>query len=62
MELHDNAIECPYCGEQIDVLVDDSVPEQSYIEDCQVCCRPINFFVTIAPDGGINIVVTHEND
>jgi hypothetical protein len=32
---------CPYCGEMITILVDPSVPEQTYIEDCQVCCRPI---------------------
>lgn len=32
---------CPYCGECIELLVDTSVDEQSYIEDCSVCCRPI---------------------
>jgi len=33
--------QCPYCGEQISVLVETSVASQSYIEDCEVCCRPI---------------------
>jgi len=32
---------CPSCGERIEILVDCSVERQSYIEDCQVCCRPI---------------------
>jgi transcription elongation factor Elf1 len=32
---------CPYCGESISVVLDISVPEQRYIEDCEVCCRPI---------------------
>ncbi len=32
---------CPYCGEQIEVLIDCSVERQEYIEDCSVCCRPI---------------------
>jgi hypothetical protein len=36
-------IHCPFCGEPIVVLVDTSVPRQEYIEDCQVCCRPIRF-------------------
>jgi hypothetical protein len=36
-------IECPFCGETITVLVDPSVGAESYIEDCQVCCRPIRF-------------------
>lgn len=33
---------CPYCLEKISMLLDLSIPgEQSYIEDCEVCCRPI---------------------
>jgi hypothetical protein len=34
-------IQCPYCWQSIDILVDGSIPEQEYTEDCQVCCRPI---------------------
>ena len=34
-------IQCPYCGENIEVVIDCSVVQQNYIEDCQVCCRPI---------------------
>ena len=34
-------IVCPYCGEEIGIVVDVSVPEQEYVEDCFVCCRPI---------------------
>lgn len=34
-------IECPYCGSAITVLVDSSVAQQSYIEDCEVCCQPM---------------------
>lgn len=41
---------CPYCGETITLVVDLSVPEQVYIEDCFVCCRPIR--VTCRTDGG----------
>lgn len=32
---------CPYCGEPIELVVDCSVPEQCYIEDCPVCCHPM---------------------
>lgn len=32
---------CPYCGEPITLVIDCSVSSQSYVEDCQVCCRPI---------------------
>lgn len=34
-------VQCPYCGETIELQADSSVGEQSYIEDCSVCCRPI---------------------
>jgi len=61
-ELSERHIECPYCGESIGVLVDPSVPQQDYIEDCQVCCRPINFNIEIEPDGHANVRVTSENE
>ncbi len=61
-ELIEWTVSCPYCGEKIDVLLDGSIPEQSYIEDCQVCCRPINFNVSIEADGGISVIVTSENE
>ena len=32
---------CPYCGEQISMVLDLSVRRQSYVEDCEVCCNPI---------------------
>lgn len=55
-------IDCPYCGEIIEVLIDCSVPEQAYIEDCQVCCRPINFFVAVDTEGDATVVVKSENE
>lgn len=41
MTLEEEVISCPFCGESISILVDLSAGGQSYIEDCQVCCRPI---------------------
>ncbi|MGA7161439.1 MAG: CPXCG motif-containing cysteine-rich protein [Bacteroidota bacterium] len=35
------SIQCPYCGETIELVIDCSVSRQKYIEDCEVCCRPI---------------------
>ena len=43
-------IRCPYCGEPLEVFVDRSVRRQEYIEDCQVCCRPITLIVTLDRD------------
>ncbi|MDH5426099.1 MAG: CPXCG motif-containing cysteine-rich protein [Gammaproteobacteria bacterium] len=55
-------IQCPYCGESIDVLIDCSVADQQYIEDCQVCCRPINFSVRVDDTAGFTLQVYHENE
>jgi len=48
-------VSCPFCGESISVLVDGSEEEQSYIEDCSVCCRPINFQVRCEDDELISL-------
>lgn len=55
-------IACPYCGEAIEIVVDDSVDEQQYVEDCSVCCRPINVAVTVDPRAGVAVSVWTEND
>ncbi len=41
--------QCPYCFTEVSILVDLSVKQQEYIEDCERCCNPIEF----------NIVVEH---
>jgi hypothetical protein len=43
--------QCPYCLAEISMLVDPSIPSQKYIEDCEVCCNPIEIKVEI--DEGI---------
>lgn len=60
--LTEERIYCPYCGEPITVLIDCSESEQDYIEDCQVCCRPIEFLVSVDEEGNPSVVVTGEND
>ncbi|WP_079711045.1 CPXCG motif-containing cysteine-rich protein [Salegentibacter salarius] len=39
---------CPYCWEEISVLLDPSVSRQTYIEDCENCCNPIEFTVSFS--------------
>jgi len=60
--LNEKQIECPYCGETMDVLIDCSVPQQRYIEDCQVCCQPINFDVSVDQEGESTVIVTTDNE
>ena len=59
--LHEKDIDCPYCGETITILIDDSVGAQQYIEDCQVCCRPMEIRVSVSADGDLQIEARDEN-
>jgi hypothetical protein len=44
------ALECPYCGEEVEVAVDGvGAGEEQYVEDCPVCCRP--WTVSVSRDG-----------
>ncbi len=61
-DLEERKEHCPYCGEAIDILIDCSVPHQNYIEDCQVCCRPITFDVTVELDGELTVLLLNENE
>lgn len=63
MNLHDTTgIDCPYCGERIELVIDGATGTQEYIEDCQVCCRPINLRVTIDEEGGLQVEARREDD
>ena len=44
-------VHCPYCGEAFETLLDLSAGAADYIEDCQVCCQPIEFSLGVEPDG-----------
>ena len=59
--LTEQTVSCPYCGESILIFVDDSLPSQRYIEDCQVCCRPIELDVSVMPDGNVAVVATTDS-
>jgi len=47
-------VHCPYCGEPFTTVLDLSAGSASYIEDCQVCCQPIEFSVVAGVDGGLD--------
>jgi hypothetical protein len=51
------AARCPYCGERLETLVDLTGEEPGYVEDCGVCCRPIEFH--IERDAGGALVAVH---
>jgi hypothetical protein len=41
---------CPYCWEQISMVLDTSVKSQVYVEDCEVCCHPIEVRYSVEDD------------
>ena len=55
-------VQCPYCWEQIEVVVDCSIDDQVYIEDCSVCCKPIVFSVLVSDGEIISIDGRSEDD
>ena len=59
---------CPYCGEPVQLVIDDTSSvsdhseEQDYIEDCQVCCRPMQVSVRFSANGELEVMLRDEND
>lgn len=60
-QLTEALVRCPYCGEAISVMLDPHDAGDQYIEDCQVCCRPITFTVTMDMKGHLAATVQDEN-
>jgi hypothetical protein len=46
-------VQCPYCGEEFGTTVDLSAGSFRYVEDCQVCCQPIELAGEVGEDGGL---------
>lgn len=59
--LETKSIQCPYCWETFESVIDCSVDEQEYVEDCYVCCRPIVFRVKTDGYSVIELNVSAEN-
>ncbi len=59
--LEEHFYACPYCGEAISSLLDLSEPTQRYIEDCEVCCRPIELAFEFA-DGRLSYFSARNTD
>jgi hypothetical protein len=46
-----HSIQCPYCGERFDTLIETGVGATTYIEDCQICCQPIELQLQVDSHG-----------
>jgi hypothetical protein len=43
------SIQCPFCGQTFELVIDTSVPSQRFTTDCEVCCRPFEVTVECEP-------------
>lgn len=55
-------IDCPYCGASFSALVDASAGACDYIEDCAVCCQPIEFHLREQSNGELELSVARGDD
>ena len=55
-------VQCPYCGESFETQVDTSSGSARYIEDCQICCRPIEFRLEVDQAGVLEDLTTLRSD
>ena len=60
--LNEQEVSCPYCGEAINLLVDGSIENSSYIEDCSVCCQPMLVQASVDVDGELQSLQVRRED
>jgi hypothetical protein len=48
MEASDS-VQCPYCGQSIELVIDTGASCQRFTTDCEVCCRPFEVFAECEP-------------
>lgn len=55
-------LDCPYCGAETVVVLDLTLGGQEYVEDCQVCCRPIAINYSIDEDGYVDLKTSADGE
>lgn len=54
-------IQCPYCWEVLNISVDPSERQQTYVEDCQICCQPMVISASFDESGVLHVSASQEN-
>jgi len=54
------SIQCPFCGQSSELVIDTSVASQRFTTDCEVCCRPFEVFVECEPGEVLSLDVQGE--
>ena len=53
----EHRVSCPFCAESMSILVDISAGDQCYIEDCQICCQPMQVSFQVHDDELVGVQV-----
>lgn len=56
------AARCPYCGERFEARIEVSAGAQQYIEDCEVCCRPMALTIELEDSGALHALQVQRLD
>jgi hypothetical protein len=51
------SIQCPFCGQTFDLVIDTSIGTQRFTTDCEVCCRPFEVFAECEPGEVLSIEI-----
>lgn len=61
--IEEHAVDCPCCGARFTALVDTTEAGSEYIQDCEVCCRPLRFVLADEPvSGTLALTVAAEDE
>lgn len=55
-------VDCPYCGERFVTAIDLSAGGFAYVEDCQICCQPIELASELDEAGALVAVRASRSD
>ena len=55
--MEEHFYQCPFCWEEVSILLDTSVKNSVFVEDCEVCCNPLEFTVEFENNQLINFSV-----
>lgn len=55
-------LDCPYCGESFETSADLSGGSADYVEDCAICCRPIEVHLEVEDEALIDVRVRTDRD
>ncbi len=51
-------LDCPFCGQSMELMLDTSIPSQCFVTDCEVCCRPFEVTAECEPGEVVSVSVS----